>query len=73
MVANEVLTDTWQQDILTEYIGADVEDDEEDDEDIPQLPLAMVMHSTALNTSKDLPWIKICHHFYLYVWQEKQN
>ena len=53
VVGNEVLTDTWQQDILTEYIGAD-EDDEEDDEDIPQLPLEISSNGDALDCCKHI-------------------
>ena len=63
MLANEVLTDTWQQDILTEYIGAD-----EDDEDISQLPLEISSNGDALNyfkhikrVEKDMPsLLSIC-------------
>ena len=43
----------WQQDILTEYIGADIED-EKDDEDIPQLPLEISSNGDALDCFKHI-------------------
>ena len=51
VVANEVLTDTWQRDILTEYIGAD----KDDKEDIPQLPLEISSNGDALDCFNPLP------------------